>query len=326
MKPIARRALLLVTAAAAALSATGCNPFALSPSAAVETSPAIAGTRIVWEDSRNDPPDGTDVFMFDTGTITQSLVAGGAGDQGEPAVSDRYVVWSDGGRLEAKDLSSGQVFSVTNGPADQGDPALCGSVVVWSDGSNNSDVYARDLADPQSREIPVATSSATEAYPACDAGRVVYMYAPAGQFSSIRLYDIASGQTKEVSNQAWNDWRPVISGDRVVWQGWPNQPDTTAGIQIFGTNLDTGQDFVVTSGPNHQVAPAISGSVVAWEDWRSGEPRVWWRDLGTAMDEQQVAATQPGTQRAPALSGRALVYEGNSSGVSNIYETALTNP
>ena len=66
---------------------------------------------------------------------------------------------------------------------------------------------------------------------------------------------------------------PAISGSRVVWQAWPTQgqPDDTAGIQIHGKNLDTGQGFVVSEGDDNQTAPAISGSTVAWEDVRSGQ-------------------------------------------------------
>jgi hypothetical protein len=80
------------------------------------------------------------------------------------------------------------VFSVTNGPANQTDPAVCGSLVVWSDTDNNSDVHAKNLAGGS--EIAVAASAAVEAYPACDAGRVVYSYAPLGESSTIRLFNI----------------------------------------------------------------------------------------------------------------------------------------
>ena len=169
----------------------------------------------------------------------------------------------------AKDLSSGQVFSVTNGPATQVDPALCGSVVVWSDTANNSDVYAKHLAGGS--DDPVATSAAVEAYPACDAGRVVYMYAPLGQSADIRLYDIASGQTRVVSNQPWNEWRPAISGNRVVWQAWPNQPDTTRASRSSARTSIRARTSWSQTGPINQTAPTISGSVVAWEDLRSGQ-------------------------------------------------------
>jgi Tol biopolymer transport system component len=170
----------------------------------------------------------------------------------------------------------------------------------------------------------VATSDAVEAYPACDAGRVVYMYAPvAGGSADIRLYDIGTGGTSVVSNQFWNEWGPAISGDRVVWQAWPSQPDTAEGIQIMGKNLTSGETFTVTSGPGHQTAPVISGSVVAWEDARSDVTRVWWRDLGAATGERQVDGSPPGRQVAPALSGRTLAYQSDAPGVWNIYWVIL---
>jgi TolB protein len=321
MNPIARKALLVLAAAAAALSAAGCAANRLDPNVDDQLSPEISGSRVVWEDSRNSETDGTDVYMWSTDTASESLLAGGAGEQDQPAVSDRYAVWIDDGRLRAKDLSSGQVFSVTNGPATQADPSLCGSVVVWTDTANNSDVYAKDLAGGST--IAVATSAAVEAYPACDAGRVVYMYAPIGQSADIRLYNIASGQTKVVSAQPWNEWRPAISGNLVVWQAWPNQPDTTTGIQIFGTNLDTGQDFVVTNGPDNQTAPTISGSMVAWEDLRSGQSQIWWRDLSSSTTEQAVDPNLHGIQQEPALSGNRVAFESNAAGPWNTYLALL---
>ncbi len=214
-------------------------------------------------------------------------------------------------------------FSVTTGPATQTDPAVCGSVVVWSDTGNNSDVYAKDLAGGS--EIAVATSEAVEAYPACDAGRVVYMYAPIGGQADIRLYDIGTGQTTVVANQPWNEWRPAISGSRVVWQAWPTQgqPDDTAGIQIYGKNLGTGQDFVVSEGADNQMAPAISGSTVAWEDVRSGQREIWWRDLATTMNEKPIDGSLPGSQAAVSLFGRKAAFQGNADGPWNLYLGSL---
>ena len=212
------------------------------------------------------------------------------------------------------------MFSVTTGPATQTDPAVCGSVVVWSDTANNSDVYAKNLAGGS--QIAVATSPAVEAYPACDAGRVVYTYAPLGSASNIRLYDIGTGQTQIVSDELWNEWRPAISGNRVVWQAWPTQPDTTEGIQIWGTNLATGQDFVVSNGPNHQTAPAISGSTVAWEDVRSadGQREIWWRDLATTMNrEARSTAPCPGASRRSPSSAGGSPSRTMAAGPWNLY-------
>jgi beta propeller repeat protein len=317
MNLIGRRTLLLVAAAATTVVFAGCPGERILPSDYDQVSPAFNGESVVWEDSRNDETDGTDVFAYSVGTVTESLVAGGPGEQDQPTISDRYIAWVDDGRLRAKDLASGNVFSVTTGPATQTDPALCGSVVVWSDTGNNSDVYAKDLAGGS--VIAVATSEAVEAYAACDAGRVVYTYAPLGVDSDIRIYNIGSGQTEVLSNEFWNEWRPAISGNRVVWQAWPTQPDTVQGIQILGTTLDTGQDFVVSDGSGHQTAPVISGSTVAWEDPRSGQTEIWWRDLATTMPGIPVDSAQAGSQQAPSIFGRQVAFQNNAAGPWNVF-------
>ena len=323
MHTIPYKSFLSVFAAAAALVASGCTSVPISGSQYNQGSPAIFEFSVVWEDSRNAETDGTDIYMRDIGAPTEKLVAGGRGDQEQPAVSGRYVVWLDAGKLRAFDRTSGAVFNVTSGPATQTDPALCGSVVTWTDSRGSSpDVYARDLAG--GAELAVAASSTVEAYPACDAGRIVYMYAPTGEWASIRLFDLSTRRTTVVSEQSWNEWRPAISEDRVVWQAWPNQPDTTTGIQIMGKRLSTGETFTVTSGPGNQTAPVISGTMVAWEDFRSGESRVWWRDLGTTVGEAQVDPSQGGRQQAPAMgSNRWLVDQSDVLGPWNVYTVGL---
>ena len=135
--------------------------------------------------------------------------------------------------------------------------------------------------------------------------------------------------TSPAARPGWSPTSPGTSGgprspeDRVVWQAWPNQPDTTQGIQIFGTNLDTGQDFVVTNGPNHQTAPTISGSVVAWEDLRGGQSQIWWRDLASSMTEQAVDPNLHGIQQEPAVFGRRVAFESNAAGPWNTYLALL---
>jgi hypothetical protein len=319
MNSIVRRTLLLAAAAATTLPLSACVGERIVPSDFDQVSPAFNGETVAWEDSRNEETDGTDIYAFNLGA--ESKVAGGPGEQDQPAISNQYIVWIDEGRLRAKDLSSGAVFPVTNGTATKADPAVCGSVAVWIDTGNNTDVYAKQL--PDGPEIPVATSPAVEAYPACDAGRVVYMYAPLGAASDIRRYNIATGQTEVVADEPWNEWRPGISGNRVVWQAWPTQPDTDEGIQIFGTDLATGQDFVVSDGANHQTAPVISGSTVAWEDVRSGQREIWWRDLATTMPGIPVDSTQAGSQQMASIFNRQVAFQSDSAGPWNIFVSQL---
>jgi beta propeller repeat protein len=148
------------------------------------------------------------------------------------------------------------------------------------------------------------------------------MYAPIGSDADIHLYDMSSGQRSVVANQLWNEWRPAISGNRVVYQAWPNQPDGP--IQILGTDLNTGQGFTVSNGSGNQTSPEISGSTVAWEDVRTGRSLIWWRDLATTMPPGiPVDNSLAGQQLAPSLVGRQVVFQSDATGPWNVYEALL---
>jgi hypothetical protein len=325
MHPVARKILLSAAALAMIVPLSGCAD-RLLPSAFDQTAPAVNGDNVVWEDARAaDAGDGSDVWMYNVGNLIQQQVAGGRGEQEHPAISNKYVVWTDDrqGLMARALLSNSQLgppISVATGGATQTDPAVCGSLVVWSDPANNSNIYARDLDGVLGggAVIPVATSPAVEAYPDCDAGRVVYSSSPLGGISDVKLYDIAAQQTRDVANQPYNEWRPAISGNRVVWQAWPG-PD----INILGTNLATGQNFTVTDAAENQTGPVISGSTVAWEDTRqpSHEPQIWWRDVATTMPQTgiPVESSVTGPQLLPSVSSRRVVFQNSSTGPWQVY-------
>src|SRR5262249_35698597 len=146
---------------------TGCASQAVDPKGDAQLSPAYNGSDLAWEDSRNEATDGTDVYWYSGNTGTVSKLAGGNGDQDQPALSAQYAAWIDQGKLTAQALRNGQPFTPAKGSPTAGSPALCGSLLVWTDTANTSDVYAKQL--PNGPVIPVATSPAVEAYPACDA-------------------------------------------------------------------------------------------------------------------------------------------------------------
>jgi beta propeller repeat protein len=341
MKLKVRKALLVTIASAAVLSATGCAAERIDPNESDQVAPAFNGDDVVWEDMRNDHDpqnDGTDVYMFQySAGGPATMVAGGQGEQDQPAISDQYVVWIDRGTLKAQGLSNGQlsgpVITVTNGSATPTDPAICGSLVVWSDTANNSDIYAKNLSSGQL--FQVATSPAVEAYPACDAGKIVYTYAPANGSSDIKLYDTSSRLTSTVSSEIWNEWRPSISGNLVVWQAWPAQPDTTQGFDILGKNIDTGVGFPVSTATCNQSAPVISGSTVAWEDTVphavpgvspcGTQTQIWWRDIETTMSQVgiPVDSALAGSQQNPSLVNKQVAFQSDAPGPWSVYLAQL---
>ena len=56
----------------------------------------------------------------------------------------------------------------------------------------------------------------------------------------------------------------------VVWQD-----DRNGHWDIYGFNLETGQEFRITDSPADEMNPAISGNLVVWEDSRSGVSEIY---------------------------------------------------
>jgi beta propeller repeat protein len=281
--------------------------------------PAINGTMVVWEDYRNGSD--ADVYARDMTSSPgpETLIAGGPGDQVQPAVSHQYIVWVDNGAIRAQSRSGGNAFNVATGTGDRFDPAVCGSLVVWTDTRNgNPDIYGRDLTGGQ--EFPIATSPAAEAYPDCDGNRVVYMSTGTVTGADISIFDRTTGATTIVSAQPWNEWQPAISGDRVVWQGWPWQGQPGATIKIFGVDLSTGAPIAVNAGSGNQIMPDVSESLVVWEDDRGKNPEVWYLDLTTGTEGPVVdTGGRAPPEVAPQVSGRSVVWQHQNNGSWDIY-------
>jgi len=125
--------------------------------------PAISGTRVVWQDDRNNQYG--DIYMNDTSTWVSSAV-NDAADSWKilPSISGNTVVWLDnrdrggGGIFDVyrKDLSSGSDTRVTDDAAwvlsDRG-PKISGNRIVWTDYRNgDEDIFLsstdNDLACP----------------------------------------------------------------------------------------------------------------------------------------------------------------------------------
>jgi beta propeller repeat protein len=304
----ATRWLVLLPLALLLSSCGGTSIVAVTTNDADQLVPALNGTLVVWEDYRSGDAD---VYARDMTSTPgpETLIAGGPGDQVQPAVSDQYIVWVDNDTaIRARPRGGGNVINVATGSGDRFDPVVCGSLVVWTDMRNgNPDIFGRDLAGGQ--EFPIAATPATEAYPACDGSRVVYMSTGATTGADISMFDRTTGATTVVSAQPWSEWQPAISGNRVVWQGWPS----SAGLDIFGTDLSTGAPFTVTTGPGDQTVPDISGTIVTWQDSRSGTDDVWFVNLGGT--ESPVGP--PGERRAPKVSGRRIVWQQRTSSTAS---------
>ena len=171
-------------------------------SSIVYENPAIYGSNVVWQDSRN---GNFALYLYDAISGTESRISeNDASNQINPAIYKDLVVYQDdreaGGSSDIflYNITSGLTTQITNNLADQINPAVYGDHIVWSDN--------RDDATGMTYQIYInGTSPGTE-----------YAISPA--FGTDQQH-------------------PQIFGDLVVWQDNRN-----GNWDIYLFNLTSGQE------------------------------------------------------------------------------------
>lgn len=142
--------------------------------------------------------------------------------------------------------------------------------------------------------------------------------------SRIEYLDLSSGQRRVIfSANAWQDPRnPMIDGQIVVW----SMRDLTEGgdniVRVMAYDIETGQLITVcehTGSPEHRSMVSVSGDIVVWEDWRSGNRDIYGYDLSSG--QEFAIATGRADQRGPSIDGDLVVW---SQGYSSIGWARLT--
>jgi beta propeller repeat protein len=172
-----------------------------------------------------------DIFFFDRATDSKVLLHPSKGIQKDPVLVGDRLVWSDdsGGdfNIHIMDLNKLESEVLAEGPGDQTSPTFDGTRVVWLDRPSG------------------AQASETE----------VWAVTVDGDAEPMQLTD-------DVAEQSF----PHVSGDRVVWTDFRNDPDgqymdpqgtAENNGDIMGYDFAAGAPFVVTENPGKQLRPAI---------------------------------------------------------------------
>src|SRR5262249_47269370 len=104
-----------------------------------------------------------------------------------------------------------------------------------------------------------------------------------------------------------------IDQSLVVWTDYRADPDKG---DIYAYDLSTRREFPVVVDPAHQAQPAVSGQVVVWQDWRSGQAQIYAKDLGTG--EAWPLTPEPGPYDKPLVSGQQAVWLDSSGGTPRV--------
>lgn len=130
-----------------------------------------------------------------------------------------------------------------------------------------------------------------------------------------------SAHTGAVRNGSWLGWHVLIAVAAITF-GSTACDQTSTSLQPESADK-TGVETRLTSNPAPQRRPAISGSLIVWEDWRTGDSDIYLHDLTTGKTVP--IAKGPGDQAHPAISGSLVVWEDWRGGDADVLLYDVTN-
>lgn len=193
-------------------------------------------------------------------------------------------------------------------------------------GIAQSDIYYQRLVNgqPVGNRVPVATTLADERLNECSGDYIVYtlsesVTSPGGK---IMLYQISTGQTRELDSVAYNFW-PKIYGDVVVWLkstatgnlvlmyriswGTPVVPVVLAGPVPIPRDIDVGDRFVV------------------WSQLTNGQYDIAGYDILNGGTPFSVTSTQNLNERYPSTSGPWVAYQVSAAATPSVIAIHAVN-
>lgn len=221
------------------------------------------------------------------------------GDQFDPVISGRYVVFTDtsGGNADIWyfDSADGSLHPAVTGPGDQFLSEIAGSRIVYTDANTgNGDIRLFDIITGSNTAI---TSDPAQQLSPSISGRLAAWEDSRGADRDIWVLDLVTGEARSVTG-AGDQNSPAASGNQVVFV------DNTLGSIVRVYNADSGTTETVTLHP--AVQPNIDGNNVAFILLDGTDPDIGVHDLGTGTE---IRLALPGTQLNPHISGDWVSFE-----------------
>lgn len=262
---------------------------------------SASGQLIVWEDFRDEDPD---VYVYRLNDGRESRVLNTSEIRRSPAVSESAIVWVQGDEpdrrtIQGLDLAEGTEFEVSSDPFHVAGPTISSDMIAWQE--RVDDRWIIQVSDRTGDAITtLGEDAANSGRPDAEGQRIVWQEHD-GNSWNVHQYDAESGTSSAVANTEHDDQYPVIGDNHIVFVRSPidgGQP------QLIATAIDSGEEQVLVS--EHFVQrPSIHGSLVVWEDWRSGLPDIYAWDL-SAGETFAVARSQQAN--APVVSESIVAW------------------
>ena len=263
-----------------------------------QVDPAIHGTRVIWQDWRNNDwypgnigfeSDG-DIYSYDLVSHLERPEGASASDYGKFLPNDRDAVISDAG-----------IFWVWAGR---------------SDADINNEVRGRTLAG-ESINVTLVGEPTNRGLNdlAIDENRLVYVL----NEHRLILYDTTTRYVTTIRETTDEIRTPAVYGDTVAWQ----QYDGYA-WSLYWYRLTEGEVRTMPWPSPDPMSFAIEGSTLVWADHRNDTWDINACDLSDPYTTQRAVVAAPGDQINPAVSGDRVVWQDNRSGTWDIYMGSLS--
>ncbi|MCT8337482.1 PGF-pre-PGF domain-containing protein [Methanoculleus sp. Afa-1] len=251
--------------------------------------------------------------------------------QDHPDIDGDMIVWEDDrngqkdiyfGTIDAFRASSGYTGErITTDPNSQERPSISGDYIAWQDDRNgNPDIYLYERSTETTTQLTNDTGK--QWLPAVSGNHVAWYDDSSGR-TNIVLYDIAAGEVKDVIDSdakttipgGATEFKPALSENYVAWVEEADQ-----NVYYYDIAAETIAGPVSTS-TSIQSWPSLSGSAIAWEDYRHGDfgGEIYMTDLDNPSGGEKRITNAPGDQVSPALSGSIIAWEDMRDGNRSIY-------
>ena len=160
------------------------------------------------------------------------------------------------------------------------------------------------------------TYGATNVYPKISDRFIVWEEWVNGR-SQASIYTLDSGSLSGLTQSNYPRAAPDADRENIVYEqaGGTSSSSTSTNIYVYDTTTRTEQ--AVAPYAANQYDPAISGSYIVWQDWRSGVPNIYLADL-KAGSARPISSNRA-EQTSPAISGTYIVWEDWRNGNADIY-------
>jgi len=332
-----------------------------------QNDPAIYADKVVWTDWRNANTTSNesfiwnaDIYMYNTSLEEEVQITANVSMQIGPAIYEDRIVWTDmrngNADIYMYDPASGEEIQLTDNRSDQWYPAIYNDRVVWEDTRNgNADIYMYNITSGE--EIQITSNGAPQIDPVIYGDIIAWTDARDVNLTEedmnlglqdillfntdIYMYDLSSGEEKQVTvNESWQEG-PAIYEDRIVWTDMRNSNLTSDdwmqwNVDIYMYDLTSGKETQITTDGSNQLLPAIYGDSIVWEDYRNHaeaadispmvEELQWNSDIYmyniSSQEEKQITASEF-SQEYPAIYEETVVWADMHNRYPDIYMTTL---